>query len=67
MTYSEIADASGVSGSKLTKILSNLERCDFVMKFKYYGKKTQDTIIRLTDFYTLFYLRYIEPNKDAYD
>ena len=27
MTYSEIADASGVSGSKLTKILSNLERC----------------------------------------
>ena len=67
MTYSEIADASGVSGSKLTKILSNLERCDFVMKFKYYGKKSQDTIIRLTDFYTLFYLRYIEPNKDAYD
>ena len=37
MTYSEIADASGVSGSKLTKILSNLERCDFVMKFKYYS------------------------------
>ena len=28
MTYSEIADASGVSGSKLTKILCNLERCD---------------------------------------
>ena len=32
MTYSEIADASGISGSKLTKILTNLERCDFVMK-----------------------------------
>lgn len=58
MTYSEIADVSGISGSKLTKILTNLERCDFVMKFKYYGKKSQDTIIRLADFYTLFYLRY---------
>ena len=30
-------------------------------------QEVSGTIIRLTDFYTLFYLRYIEPNKDAYD
>lgn len=67
MTYKNIAQKSGIDGSRLTKILNNLERCDFVMKFRYYGKKNQDIVFRLTDFYTLFYFKYIEPNKDFYD
>lgn len=67
MTYSTISSKSGIDGTRLTKILNNLERCDFVMKFKYYGKKTQDCIYKLSDFYTLFYLKYIEPNKDSFD
>lgn len=67
MTYSTIAKASHIDGTRLTKILNNLERCDFIMKFRYYGKKTKDCIYKLCDFYTLFYLKYIEPNKDMYD
>ncbi len=67
MVYSEIAKSTGIDGSRLTKILTNLERCDFIMKFRYFGKKAQDRIYKLTDFYTLFYLKYIEPNMDSYD
>ena len=52
---------------KLCQILKNLERCDFIMKFRYYGKKTQNRLYKLTDFYTLFYLKYIEPNIDSFD
>ena len=67
MTYKNIATESKIDGGRLSKILNNLERCDFLMKFRYYGKKTQDCIYKLTDFYTLFYLKYIEPNNDVYD
>lgn len=38
-----------------------------IMKFRYYGKKTQNRLYKLTDFYTLFYLKYIEPNIDSFD
>ena len=67
MTSGEIAKITGIDGKRLAKILNNLERCDFVMRFKYYGKKNNDIIYKLTDFYTLFYLKYIEPNIDFYD
>jgi hypothetical protein len=67
LTYSAIAAESHIDGARLTKILNNLERCDFIMKFRYFGKKNKDCIYKLSDFYTLFYLEYIEPNKDSYD
>ena len=67
MTYAKIAKGTGIDGQRLTKILKNLERCDFIMKFKFYGKKTQDRLYKLVDFYTLFYLKYIEPNIDSFD
>lgn len=67
MVSAEISKNTGIDGSRLSKILTNLERCDFVMKFRYYGKKIQDRIYKLTDFYTLFYLKYIESNIDSYD
>lgn len=67
LTNQDIASATGIDGKRLTRVLTNLERCDFVMKFRYYGKKSQDRLYKLTDFYTLFYLKYIEPNADTYD
>lgn len=67
MTNAEIAKAAKLDGKKLCQILKNLERCDFIMKFRYYGKKTQNRLYKLTDFYTLFYLKYIEPNIDSFD
>ena len=67
MTSSEIAKATSIDGKRMSKMLSNLERCDFLMKFRYYGKKNNDIIYKLTDFYNLFYIKYIEPNMDLYD
>jgi len=34
-------------------MLNNLERCDFIMKFRYYVKNNNNVIYKLTDFYTL--------------
>jgi hypothetical protein len=65
MTSLEISEATRIDGERLTMVLRNLERCDFIMKFRYYGKKKQD--IKLTDFYTLFFIKYIELNMDLYD
>ena len=67
MTSSEIAQATSIDGKRLAKILKNLERCDFIMTFRYYGKKSNNTIYKLTDFYTLFYIKYIEAYKNSYD
>lgn len=67
MTSSEIAKTTSIDGKRLAKMLNNLERCDFIMKFRYYGKNNNDIIYKLTDFYTLFYIKYIEIYKDSYD
>ena len=67
MTSQDISESTGIDGERLTKLLKNLERCDFIMKFRYYGKRKQDIIFKLTDFYTLFYIKYIEIYKDSYD
>ena len=67
LTSQEISSMSKIDGKQLKKILSNLERCDFIMKFSYYGKKSRDSLYRLIDFYTIFYIKYIEPNKDTHD
>jgi hypothetical protein len=67
MTSLDISESTGIDGERLTRLLKNLERCDFIMKFRYYGKRKQDIIFKLTDFYTLFYIKYIEIYKDSYD
>lgn len=67
LTNNEISSLSKIDGKQLKKILTNLERCDFIIKFSYFGKKSRDCLYRLSDFYTLFYFKYIEPNKDVHD
>ncbi len=62
MTYSEISKATGFEGKKLTKLLTNLERCDFILSYSQFGNKTKGRIYRLVDFYTLFYLKFIKYN-----
>lgn len=62
-TKTEISSATGYSGGGLTKILENLERCDFILSYAQYGNKTKQTLYRLCDFYTLFYFRYVKDNN----
>ena len=62
-TKTEIANSTGFSGGGLTKMLDNLERCDFIISYAQFGNKTKQTIYRLCDFFTLFYLRYANNNS----
>ena len=59
MTREEIVKTTGIDASLITKILKNLERCDFVIRYSQFGNKTKGDIYRLSDFYTLFYYRFV--------
>ena len=48
------------NGGGLSKMLDNLIRCDFVTRYQQYGKQKRGSIYRLTDFFTIFYLRFVE-------
>lgn len=60
LTLKEIKEGlkSGDSG-KLTIILNNLIKCDFIRKYLPYGKKERGAIYQLTDPYSLYYLKFI--------
>lgn len=62
LTRKEIAAQTNINGKQLTKILKNLEQCDFINKRTVFGKKT--VIYRLVDFYTLFYYKFMEQNNE---
>lgn len=63
MTRDELAKVYGSNGNQLTKILSNLIRCDFVERVAHFGKKQNACIYRLVDCYTLFYYKFIEQDE----
>lgn len=63
MTREDILRATGIEGAFLSKILKNLERCDFITRLSHHGNKTRNSLFRLTDFFTLFYYKFIEPNN----
>jgi AAA+ ATPase superfamily predicted ATPase len=67
LTRSEICERTNLSGSFLSRILTNLERCNFIDKFYPFGSKKTPVIYRLTDFYTLFYFKFIEHDKSKDD
>ena len=66
MTREEIGEACGMSGGNLSKILTNLVRCDFVTFFAQYGNRRKQSLYRLCDFYTLFYFRFLHE-EHSYD
>ncbi len=61
MTRTEIIQTSKIpNGSTATRILEELEQCNFIFAHPPLGKKKKDKIYRLIDEYSLFYLRFIE-------
>lgn len=62
LTSSQISKKTGMEGKRLSTVLTNLERCDFIMTYKQFGNKSRGTIYRLSDFYTLFYYKFVEAN-----
>ena len=55
MAKSKIQDGGG-----LTMMLQELEQSGFISAYIPFGKKKKDTLFRLTDCYSLFYLKFIK-------
>ncbi|MBP5346991.1 MAG: ATP-binding protein [Bacteroidales bacterium] len=62
----EIASKTGMSGGSLTKILENLERCDFIETYARYKSSVRNSIYRISDPYTLFYFKFLH-NRNTKD
>lgn len=59
----EIIAATGLSGGSLTKILDNLERCDFVETYMRYKNTVRNMLYRISDPYTLFYFKFLNERN----
>lgn len=46
----------------LTKILENLVNSGFVRSYPFYGNKKKQTVFQLSDYYTLFYFKFLKDN-----
>lgn len=62
LTRLEIIKITKLTNSgKLTAILYELETSGFITIYGGYGKKVKESLYRLTDAYSLFYLTFLEP------
>ncbi len=63
LTRAEIITGSGLpDGGSMTRLLNELEESGFIRKYIPFEKKMRASLYQLTDFYTLFYLRFIKEN-----
>ncbi len=61
LTRSEILQQAKLKdGGGITTILKELEQSGFITSYVPFNKKKKDTLYRLTDNYSLFYLKYIK-------
>lgn len=51
------------SGGTLSKLLEALVVSDFVTRYQYFGKSKREVFYKLTDFYSLFYIRFVENSR----
>ena len=60
----EILDISKMpDGGSITKYLRELSQSGFISNYLPFGKKKKETLYRLTDEYSLFYLKFIEKMR----
>lgn len=55
--YSKLTDSG-----QITKVLMELSESGFITAYPAFGKKKKGQLYRLTDEYSIFYLRFIKPN-----
>lgn len=51
------------NGGNTTIVLRELEESNFIRKYHTYGKSKNNAIYQLTDFYSLFYLKFMKDNS----
>ncbi len=64
LTRTEIAQATKMNESHLTRTLEELEECDFICRFPPLLNQKKEGTFKLIDFYSLFYLKFIQPNQN---
>ena len=63
LSREEIEKKTGLpSNGALTEMLNDLINCGFVRACSYYGQKKKDVLYQLSDYYSLFYFRFIKDN-----
>lgn len=61
LTRDEIAKQVDVStGGNLTKMLENMANSDLISLSPYYGKIKKESVYQLSDFFTMFYFKYLQ-------
>ena len=66
LTREEIISETGFAdGGTLTKMLEELEMCCFIRSYNAYGKRTKKCLYQLIDFYSLFYLNFIQNARQS--
>ncbi|GGG96487.1 AAA family ATPase [Pedobacter zeae] len=64
LTRTEIINACKLSsGGYATQLLAELAESGFITPYVPFGKSTKDALYKLTDEYSIFYLKFIDGNK----
>jgi uncharacterized protein len=53
------------SGGSTTALFEELSSSGFITPYIPFGKKSKDSIYKLTDEFSLFYLKFMEPNRNS--
>ncbi len=62
LTNKDIFQLLNSKTSNITKAIRNLERSDMIEKWLQYGNKRRGAVYRLTDFFSLFYFKFLYKN-----
>lgn len=62
LTYKDIFTLLSSKSSNIPKALKNLESSDMIEKWGQYGNKRREAIYKLTDFFSLFYFKFLANN-----
>lgn len=64
ITQAEISSMVGIkTGGSLSKLLDNLEESGIIRNYPRYGKQRVEKVYQLQDFFSLFYLRFINGKQ----
>ena len=64
MTQAELSKETGIkTGGSLTKLLDNLKESGITREYPRYGKDRVETVYQLKDFFSLFYLRFVQGKQ----
>ena len=67
LSREEVVEITGIAdGGTLSKMLEELELCNFIHSYYSFGKQKKNKLYQLVDFYSLFYLNFIkkQPTTD---